>query len=86
MPHSFIQRPFFIDLSEVVAVAQSLSLARLFVAHQVLLSSTVSQSLLKAMFIELVMQSNHLILWVVFNLLSPLLSSIFLSIRVFSSE
>ena len=51
-------------------------------AHQVSLSITNSQSLLKLMSIELVMPSNHLILC------RPLLllTSIFPSIRVFSSE
>ena len=49
---------------------------------QVSLSFTISQSLLKLMSIELVMFSNHLILY------HPLffLASIFPSIRVFSSE
>ena len=52
------------------------------VARQASLSITNSQSLLKLMFIELVMPSNHLILC------RPLLlpPSIFPSIRVFSSE
>ena len=52
------------------------------VAGQVSLSFSISQSLLKLMSIELVMLSNHLILC------HPLflLSSIFPSIRVFSSE
>ena len=51
-------------------------------AHQASLSITNSRSLLKLMFIELVMQSNHLILC------RPLflLSSIFPSIRGFSNE
>ena len=51
-------------------------------ARQTFLSITNSQSLLKLMFIELVMPSNHLILC------QPLLllPSIFPSIRVFSSE
>ena len=49
---------------------------------QASLSFTLSQSLLKLMSIELVMQSNHLILYC--SLL--LLSSIFPSIRVFSNE
>ena len=51
-------------------------------ARQALLSSTISQSLLKFMSIESMMLSNHLILW------HPLLllPSIFLRIRVFSSE
>ena len=50
-------------------------------AHQASLSIINSQSLLKLMFIELVMPSNHLILC------HPiLLPSIFPSIRVFSNE
>ena len=52
------------------------------VAYQASLSFIISQSLLKLMFIELVMPSNHLILC--YPLL--LLPSIFPSIRVFSSE
>ena len=65
---------------------QSLSHIRLFAtpwtgAHQVPLSSTISQSLLKLMSIELVMISNHLILCSPLLIL-PLLS---LSIRVFSN-
>ena len=66
---------------------QSLSHVHLFVtpwtaAHQVSLSITNSQSLLKLMSIELVMSSNHLILC------HPLLllPSILPSIRVFSNE
>ena len=72
---------------EYVVVVEPLSHVRLFAtpwtaARQASLSSTVSQSLLKFMSIELVMPSNHLILC------HPLLllSSNFLSIRVFSSE
>ena len=66
---------------------QSLSHVRLFVtpwttAHQASLSITNSQSLLKLIFIELVIPSNHLILCL--SLL--LLPSIFPSIRVFSNE
>ena len=59
---------------------------RLFViprtaAHQVSLSRTISQSLLKLMSIQSVMPSNHL------TLCPPLLlTSIFPSIRVFSNE
>ena len=49
-------------------------------ACQASLSFTLSQSLLKLMSIELVMPSNHLILY------RPLLPSIFPRIRVFSSE
>ena len=69
-----------------VAVVQSLSCVWLFVtprmaAHQASLSFTISWSLRKLMSIELVMPTNHLILC------RPLLlSSIFTSIRVFSSE
>ena len=66
---------------------QWLSHVRLFAiswtaAHQASLSITNSRSLLKLMSIELVMPSNHLILY------RPLLllPSIFLSIRVFSDE
>ena len=68
-------------------VVQSLSCLRPFVtpwtpARQASLSFTISQSLLKLMSIESVMPSKHLILC------RPLLllSSIFPSIRVFSSE
>ena len=50
-------------------------------AHQASLSFTISRSLLKLMSIESVMPSNHLILCC-----PLLLSSIFPSIRVFSSE
>ena len=51
-------------------------------AHQASLSSTISWSLLKLMSIELMMPSNHLILF------HPLLllPSIFPSIRVFSNQ
>ena len=51
-------------------------------AHQALLSSTISQSLLKLMSFESVMPSKHLILCRPFLLLP----SIFASIRVFSDE
>ena len=66
---------------------QLLSLVRLFVtpwtaAHQASLSFTKPWSLLKLMFIELVMPSNHLI----FCRPLLLLPSIFPSIRVFSNE
>ena len=52
---------------DIVVVVQSLSHVQLFVipwtaAQQASLSSTISQSLLRFMFIELVMPSNHLIL------------------------
>ena len=50
-------------------------------AHQASLSFTISQSLLKLMSIESVMAFNHLILCCLL-----LLSSIFPSIKVFSSE
>ena len=70
----------------MVAVVQSLSRDWLFVtpwtaAHQATLSFTISQNLLRFMFTESVMLSNHLILcW---PLLSP---SIFPSIRIFYNE
>ena len=71
----------------MVIVVQLLSRVRLFVtpwtaAHQASLSITNSWSLLKLMYIESMMLSNHLILC------HPLLllPSIFPSIRVFSSE
>ena len=65
---------------------QSLSRVQLFVtswtaAHQASLSITNSRSLLKLMFIESVIPSNHLILCC-----PLLLPSIFPSIRVFSNE
>ena len=65
----------------------SVSIVWLFVtpwttAHQASLSFTVSWGLLKLMFIELVMPSNHLILCHPLLLLPP----IFLSIRVFSNK
>ena len=68
------------------SLVQSLSHVQLFVtpwtvAHQPSLSITNSQSLLKLMFTESVMPSNHLIL----SSPSPL-PSIFPSIRVFSNE
>ena len=68
-------------------VVQLLSQVQLFAtpwtaACQASLSFTISQSLLKLMFIELMMLSNHLILC--HSLL--LLSSIFPSIMVFSNE
>ena len=72
---------------KVFLVVQSLSCVWLFAtpwtaAHQASLSITIFQSLLKLMFIESVMPSNHLILC------RPLLllPSIFPSIRVFPSE
>ena len=48
--------------------------------HQASLSLTISQSLLKLIFIESVMPSNH------FILCHPLLPSIFPSIRIFFNE
>ena len=71
-------------LSKVVV--QSLSHVRLFAtpwttAHKASLSFTVSWSLLRLMSIELMMPSNHLLLY------HPLLlPSVFLSIRIFSNE
>ena len=71
----------------VVVVVQLLSCVRLFatpwtVACQVSLSFTISQSLLKLKSTELLMTSNHFVLW--HSLL--LLPSIFPGIRVFSNE
>ena len=71
----------------MLIVVQSLSRAQLFVipwntAHQTPLSFTISQSLLKFVSIKLMMLSNHLILYC----LLLFFSSVFLSIRVFSSE
>ena len=73
--------------SSSLIVVQSLSLVQLFAtpwtaAHWALLSFTISRSLLKFMYIELVMLSNHLILCHCLLLLP----SIFPSIKVFSSE
>ena len=70
----------------VVVVFQLLSCVCLFgapgiPAHQASLSFTISQNLLKLMFIESVMPSKHLILCCLL-----LLPSIFSSIRVFSNE
>ena len=71
----------------IFVVVQSLSCVRFFetpwtTGCQASLSFIISWSLLKLMSIELVMQSNHLILCC--SLL--LMPSVFLSIRVFSSE
>ena len=70
-----------------VVVVESFSSVCLFAtpwtaAHQASMSFTISRSLLKLMFIELVMPSNHLILC------PPLffLPSVFSTIRVFSNE
>ena len=72
---------------ELFVVVQSLSHVWLFLtlwtaARQASLSFIISRSLLKLMFVESVMPSNHLILY------HPLLllPSIFPSIRVFSNE
>ena len=79
---SYLAGRFF----EYIGSVQSLSRVRLFetpwiVARQASLSITNSQSLLKLMFIESVIPSNHLILC------CPLiLPSIFPSIRVFSKS
>ena len=75
------------DQFSSVQFSHSLSPVRLFAtpwtaAGQSSLSITNSQSLLKHMYIELVMPSNHLILC--HPLLLP--PSIFSSIRVFSNE
>ena len=78
--------PFATLYDFVVVVVQSLSHHQLFgalwtAAHQASLSSTISQSLLKFMSIELVMLSSHLILCCPLLLLL----SIFSSIKIFSS-
>ena len=72
-----------------VVIAQSLSCLQLFATPwtatcQASLSFTISWSLLKSLSTESVMLSNHLILC--HPLILTLLSSIFLSIRVFSNE
>ena len=72
---------------QLAIVVQPLSHVWLFVspwaaAHQAFLFFTISQNLLKLMFIELVMLSNHLILC----LPLLLLPSIFPSVTVFSNE
>ena len=71
----------------VFIAVQSLSCVQLFAtpwtaARQASLSFAISWSLLKLMFIESVMPSNHLILCHPF----VLLPSVFPSIRVFSNE
>ena len=73
--------------SKAVIVAQLLSCVQLFanawtIALQAPLSSTISWSLLKLVFIDSVMLSNHLILCCPLLLLP----SVFPSIRVFSNE
>ena len=81
----YLFHPFIFKLA--VVVAQSLSCVLLFetpwpAACEAFLSFTISQSLFRLLSIESIMPSNHLILC------RPLLllSSIFPSIRVFSSE
>ena len=74
-------------LSSWLEVVQSLSCVQFFVtpwtaAHQVSLSFTVSWSMLRLVSIESVMPSNHLIICPPYLFLS----SVFPSIRVFSSE
>ena len=70
---------------DVYVVVHSLSCVQLFVtpwnaARQASLFFIISQSLLKLMFVESVMPSNHLILWCLCLLILP---SIFPSIKVF---
>ena len=84
---SIVAAPIYSLTIRVFSSVQLLSRVRLFatpwtVAHQASLSITNSRSLLKLMSIESVMPSNHLILR------HPLLllSLVFPSIRVFSSE
>ena len=71
----------------ILFIVQQLNCVQLFAtpwtaAHQAYLSFTISQSLLKLMSIESVVQSKHLIL---FRPL-PLLPSVFPSIRVLANE
>ena len=82
-----LENTFRLGKTESVQSVQSLSHVQLFAtswtaACQATLSITNSRGLLKLMFIELVMPSNHLILCC--SLL--ILPSIFPSIRVFSNE
>ena len=84
---SIVATPIYSLTISVFSSVQSLGRVRLFAtpwtaARQASLSITNSRSLLKLMSIESVMPSNHLILC------HPLLllSSVFPSIRVFSSE
>ena len=83
---SFIMSSFSLLHCSLI-VAQSLNCVQLFVtpwttAHRASLSFTISQSLLKLMSIESVMPYNHHI----FCHLLLLLTSVFLSIRVFLDE
>ena len=85
MYHSPLESLFM--ASHCLVVVQLLSCVRLFAApwtaaHQAFLSFTIFWSLLKLMFIESVMPSNHLILC--YPLLFP--PSIIPSIGVFSKE
>ena len=77
LPYHFVQFSSIQQLSHVPLFATPWT-----AAHQASLSITNSQSLLKLTSIESVIQSNHLILYCPFHLLS----SIFPSIRVFSNE
>ena len=79
-------RIIFLNFDSNYSVCCSLSHVWFFVtswtaALQASLSTTLSQSLLRFMSIELVLLSNHHIIWLLL-----LLPSIFPSIRVFSSE
>ena len=85
--HSLKKYIYILIDTRIFVVVQSIIHVRLFAtpwsaASQVPLSSTISLSLRKLMFTELVMPSNH------FVLCCPLLllPSIFPSIRVFSNE
>ena len=88
LPLGFVHFSFSSCFScKVAVVIQSLSCVRLFATpwtagHQASMSFTISQSLLKLMSTELVMQSNHLILYCPFLLLH----SIFSDIRILSNE
>ena len=83
----FTNKKYFLPSQKIVVIVQSLSHVWLFatpwsVACQASLSFTISRSLLKFMFIGLVMLSNYCILC--HGIL--LLPSIFPSIRVISNE
>ena len=77
-----IKYKMYINSVQICCSVMSDSATPWTVAHQASLSFTISWSLFKLMFIELVMPYNHLILC------HPLLllPSIFPSIRVFSNE
>ena len=82
MPYLYIYLPYEILNSVLLLSCVQLFATPCTTAHQASLSITNSQSLLKLMFIQSVMPSNHLILCCPLLLLP----SIFPRIRVFSNE